>query len=185
MGICTQCRKNEATKENVLCQDCLDKRRNDRKDIIKSGICSSCFLLKQKKGSTYCENCLRKFRERRKNFKKNSLCVKCGKLPIPGSSMCEECYFKETSYRYFGTNNKWQELKNKLDAQKKCPYTGDNLIVGINTETDHIKARGSGGSRNDINNMQWVSKLANRAKWNQSEKEFLDLVKKIYIYRSL
>jgi CRISPR/Cas system Type II protein with McrA/HNH and RuvC-like nuclease domain len=92
---------------------------------------------------------------------------------------------KETAWRQLGSGSFAGELRRLFEQQNaRCPYTGELLVLGENTDLDHRVPKASGGSR-EIGNVQWVLSIVNKMKWNQTEKEFLDLVRKIHQHRSL
>ena len=71
-----------------------------------------------------------------------------------------------------------EQIKEKLIEQKyKCALTGDNLTFD-NMELDHILSPKRNGT-NDLLNVRWVTKKANRLKQDLTDKELIILMQKI------
>lgn len=184
-GICVYCRKRKANSGNTMCLECMEARRNKRKKLRDKGVCVSCEKNDSKINSTYCEACLEQHRKRRTIFEQNGLCVKCGEeRTADRNKWCDKCYLKETSARHFGSIIFWQELFELFKKNEQCPYTGEKLILGDNTVLDHIVPKSKGGT-NELHNLQWVSKIANCMKWDNTEEEFFEIILKIYNFRGL
>ncbi|MHA4750810.1 HNH endonuclease, partial [Enterococcus faecium] len=60
----------------------------------------------------------------------------------------------------------------------KCGLTGENISLDTEIELDHIIPTTRGGT-NDISNLRWVTKDANRLKQNKTDSELKELCKKI------
>lgn len=140
------------------------------------GLCVRCGK-KARTNKVHCQNCHNAYQAR------TAGCQECNstKAPLlPGVKVCEICYFKKASRRYFGNVSYWQELKNKFQEQKgHCAYSGRNLILGSNAQLDHIVPQSHGGPHS-IANLQWVDGRINKLKSYFSQTEFLTLVKEIY-----
>ena len=55
-----------------------------------------------------------------------------------------------------------------------CAISGEDLIPGANMSLDHIKPTSVYPDlKNDINNVQWVTKWVNVAKWNLDMDDFV------------
>lgn len=125
----------------------------------------------------------RKQRKSREERLSKGLCKFCNNKRLENSNQfCEKHFFENVSNQHTGTTKKWKEFKNLLKSQEYiCPYTGDELILGLNASVDHIRPQFSHPELyRDINNMQWVDIKVNVMKRNLSEEEFLDLIRKIY-----
>lgn len=69
-------------------------------------------------------------------------------------------------------------LHEMLQTALVCPYTGDKLIPGVNLHLDHkIPISRQPELALDINNLQFVSKRYNHAKYDMTDKEFLTFCK--------
>jgi len=191
-GICTSCGKERDTNFRQ-CSTCQTKSTNRVREQNKrrkqEGMCNiiSCENFKSNK-SRFCE----KHRlERLKYAKKRDLklingglCTSCAsekymncfndKFDIH-TKVCQTCYLKLLSARYFNTVDKWNELLDLLVKQNyKCPYTGDILVLAINDSIDHILPQDKYPDRKqDINNMQWITRPMNNMKHKLLEHEFL------------
>lgn len=122
----------------------------------------------------------RKTREKSRELGK---CIQCHKqYKLENNSLCEVCYFKKCSIRYFGTNKNWKTLKEKFYRQdEKCPYTNRPLILGLNASIDHIIPKAKDSSLyDDITNMEWVHIDINTMKQAFSKEYFINTVEEIY-----
>jgi len=72
-------------------------------------------------------------------------------------------------------------LKNKLvDQDYKCPYTGIDLVLGTNTELDHkFPVSRFPELAEDLDNVEWVCSIINKAKYDRTKNEFLALCEKV------
>ncbi len=59
-----------------------------------------------------------------------------------------------------------------LKQGARCPYTGEQLELGVNDSVDHIIPKARGGP-NTIENYQWVTRMANAAKDAMTHEEFI------------
>jgi len=173
------------------CQGCWQKRTERRKALFaekkQRGECITCTNLSIE-GKCHCDICLLKIRSRRKNRedkrRQDGVCVRCGKEKGGANSgMCPLCYAKETSVFHFGSVNRASELVALLKSQgSRCPYSGEELILGDNTSLDHVVPRSRGGS-DEIENLQWLYSRnvfdVNRMKWDMTDKEFRDSIIKL------
>lgn len=108
----------------------------------------------------------------------------CKSLKLKHSKLCEKCYLKQKSVQHLKTVNYWKELKEILIQQNYiCPYTGDNLILGLNTSLDHIISKKNDNSKSlDINNVQWVTFEVNMAKSHMLHQDFIIFCQKVVNY---
>lgn len=73
-----------------------------------------------------------------------------------------------------------------LKQKRKCALSDEYLYLDANPENKEVTAsldRIDSNKGYTIDNIQWVHKDINRCKWDFSEEEFLEWVKKIYDYR--
>lgn len=92
--------------------------------------------------------------------------------------------YKKTFKKYFDNYDYIDDLKNLLKSQNnKCPYTGIELIIGVNASLDHIKPIAAGG-KSETQNFQWVyyddDFNINLMKRDFSHENFLKAIKIIY-----
>ena len=156
-----------------------------RKKRKTQGNCVDCNQITS--GFTYCSVCLSKKREKRKQRKVNAIkrgiCTKCNEKTLLSLRVCEKHLLQRTSYRHFGTTKHWQKLREMFYEQGGiCDYSGEQLRLGINAELDHISPLFMGGE-NGLKNVHWVIGTINRFKGFQAEKDFLNLIKKIYEFK--
>lgn len=55
----------------------------------------------------------------------------------------------------------------------QCPYTGEDLVPGVNASLDHIVSKHRGGG-DDPTNLQWVTMLVNSMKTSMTHDEFVE-----------
>lgn len=151
--ICTQCGKKPAVPDKVLCEDC----RSDQ-------------LLRTKK-----------YRDYRTEA---GLCLTCGNSEtLPELKTCRQCYMKQTSIHHFGSVVETADLDAMFERQDgRCFYSGRVLTLGMDSSLDHTYAIATGGP-NSLENVRWVHRMVNQAKWDYNPSEFLGLVRDIYYYQ--
>jgi len=129
-----------------------------------------------------CRSCLNKKRRIDLNERrKNNICSCCKNIRLRKSEFCYEHWFKKTSQRYFGNGNYTIDLINLYEKQnRKCIYTGVNLIPNENMSLDHIiSVHDNKELYNNIKNVQWVHKDINLMKSKFSHDNFIKLCKHI------
>lgn len=111
------------------------------------------------------------------------LCYACKTPPIKGgSSWCEKHWLTQLAWRSgLRGRGSWEQLKRLLIKQnRRCPYTGIKLIIGVNASIDHINPRALYPNLvGKINNLEWVDEDVNRAKRMMSRKEFVSMCRKV------
>jgi CRISPR/Cas system Type II protein with McrA/HNH and RuvC-like nuclease domain len=161
------------------------RRREREQEKKKRGECLFCTNAVYKK-HTRCHKCLEKQCEQRKKREQRRIeageCVTCGAKSE--THKCSVCYLKNTSRFHFGSVKRYQELFELWESQSGiCPYTGNELKLGVNTTLDHILPKSRDGT-DDIENLQWVfcSEFVNvnTLKWDMTDKEFKGLIKTVY-----
>lgn len=165
---------------NAMASNYLYKREFVKKQKEK-GLCIECST--PVNGSIRCDNCNKRraeYRKRKRNeWNENGLCNQCGKETIKGKNQCEKHYLMQVSSGRLGSNKYWKELKDLLKIQNyKCALSGDKISFDDNIELDHILPTTRGGN-NDLSNVRWVTKQANRLKQNLTDIELKELCKKI------
>jgi len=144
--------------------------------------CGQCPAVVGKNGCINCNakhNTLTKLKQRR--AKSKGLCAKsCGRPLIPNAGgYCKECWFKRHATKLWGDAKKYPELIQLMESQNWiCPYTGRQLIIGINASLDHKLASDKGGI-NEISNLHFVDTRANIAKSFLTEEEFFQLCRDV------
>jgi hypothetical protein len=110
----------------------------------------------------------------------NGLCTQCRQPSLPHSkNLCEKHYFTQKSAQQLKTTSHWQDLKKMLEQQEyRCPYTGNILVLGLNTAIDHkYPKKRFPELSTDISNIQWIDKRVNLVKNDLTHQEFIDLCK--------
>lgn len=165
---------------NAMASNYLYKREFVKKQKEK-GLCIECST--PVNGSIRCDNCNSRRAEYRKNkyqeWKKSGLCCQCGNQKIVGKTICETHYLKQVSYDRLGTSKYWKDLKELIVKQDfKCALTGDAILFGDGIELDHIIPKNKGG-KDELLNVQWVTKQANGFKSDRTQSELFELCNKI------
>jgi len=202
MNLCRQCgaKKNDNLS---LCPRCRTstyesiKKLNKRKfeeNRCNIGTCKNKRLVNNRLCETHRLKELKKEKKRDLKLINNGLCTACGSEEYMNSykdksnirsKFCQTCYLKIISVRHFGTVSKWKELFNILVEQNYiCPFTGDQIILGINDSIDHIFPKGKYPEKSkDIANLRWIIRIANSMKYNLLDEEFMLLIEKIYKHK--
>jgi hypothetical protein len=137
----------------------------------------------------WCKKCvsiaskLRSKREYHRRRKAN-ICTKCNKPALQNLHSCLKHYFYDTSYNHFGTSKYWKELMDIAGKQDYiCPYSGLQLIPGVNMSLDHKRPVSRfPKQKTDLNNVQFCDMTVNQAKHAMTEDEFLAFIERIYYY---
>lgn len=160
----------------MLIKKCIKCKHIKNLDLFTSDIRSP-----DGKTST-CKHC---FKENTKIKRKNRIdlgvCTKCNKPPLQGLQNCalhhvvSLCRLKVHKARI---------LLKKLELNSKCPYLDTPLKLADNsTHLDHIfpKSRFPNLSK-EVENFEWLSKIANVAKQDMTKEEFIAFCKAIILY---
>lgn len=188
-GCCIVCGE-KAIDGKVTCFTCNNYQKKQSLKIREvrraSGFCIKCGKDKPIHPHIKCDKCLAKQNTNQRQLsvlrRENGLCVNCGEIAISGNRFCETCYLKHIASKRTGDTSRWNELKLIFESQNAlCPYSGQKLVIGKNTDLDHKIPVANSGS-NDFSNLQWVYSPINTMKWHWSETEFFDLITKVYKY---
>ena len=182
-GQCYSC-GNFAEPNRTRCSNCRAKQCG-KYDRIEQGICKRCknpSLPGVKMCQVHAEANAKRGRKTRQCRKNSGDCYLCGKgPPIQGASICEKCWLEKAAKLHLGSYSRWHELKNLFDKQNICPYTGYQLLIGVNVSIDHIIPRAKGGL-NEVDNLQYVyygDVDINWMKGKLDDSEFKSIVLKI------
>lgn len=179
-----------------LCKEFKDLNEFHNDKSFKSGKYSRCKTCKILQSGNW-----NKLNSERHNKNKNKstlnrlskgLCKGCIKERLPNhNSFCEYHYIKSLAHCHFKMstldyNNITIQLKEKLISQNYiCPYTGETLILGLNAHLEHILPVSRFPEyRYDLDNLEWVIKEVNQAKYNLTKDEFIIMCKRIISYMS-
>lgn len=135
------------------------------------------------RAQSWCKICMNKSNvsyTKKRYDKRRALgvCRSCGESTIKYSNaFCELHYILSKLKWGLGRQARKHEAEymlKKLQSQSyRCPYTGEKLILGLNTHLDHIKPRARFPKLlGDIDNLEWVSEVANHAKGQMTKEEF-------------
>jgi hypothetical protein len=158
-------------------------KRGFVKSQKEKGLCIECST--PVNGSIRCEKCNSRRAEYRKKkykeWKDNGLCCQCGKESLKNKNYCEKHYLMMTSMTNLNTSTYWLSLKELIQKQNhKCALTGDKISFDMDIDLDHIVPKYRGG-KDELSNVQWVTKQANWFKRALTEKELLGLCEKIVL----
>jgi hypothetical protein len=198
--LCYRCATPLAPDEKgIRCSLCAERMRayqqRRRSRRISTALCLDCGL---PTGSNRrkCAQCRQRdvgyARSKSEHWAKQGLCADCGKAPPLESTACanryprcEACYFRRAAKDRLGSSKVWKNLREKLIAQDyRCPYTGEQLVLGVNDSVDHKYPVARFPERaHDPNNIEWVSRPINEMKRDRTPEEFMSLIAHILSYR--
>jgi hypothetical protein len=178
MGRCYKCGGLITDTRFKMCETCRETARLRVVEKKKTG-CSKCG--KPSDGKWMCKECAEEIencrRKRTSRYLSQGLCYRCGR-PTEDSAvgqqrMCEVCYLKRKALEHTGSSKNWKMLQEILDKQeRRCPYTGESLLLGVNTSLDHIVPKSRKGA-SERANLQWVDVTVNTMKTNLTHSEFV------------
>lgn len=116
----------------------------------------------------------------RESQKKKGLCRHCKNNIIPGKTVCEKHYVADIAKKGLdkGDITTAEILLEKFHTNPICPYTGIPLILGVNAHLDHIKSKKNHPElAGDINNVEWISDVANLSKNGFDKEDFIAFCK--------
>lgn len=158
----------------------IERVRKWQQEQKLKGLCIEC---SNPANGLRCDACNKRRAENRKqkykDWKERGLCNQCGKETIKGKNQCEKHYLMTTSRTALGTQKYWKDLKNLIQKQNhKCSLTGDVISFESDIDLDHIIPKTRRG-KNELSNVRWVTRQANRLKNNLTDSELKELCKKI------
>lgn len=192
-GLCKICgEKDDRGAHNHYCTKCNEsalesyrKYKGGRREYYKylnslgnELYCLSCFRLSDN-GVTVCSECQRKNNDKIKEYKKkrkeDGTCRECGQPRFQEANTCLRHFMSESAQGNIGKSNRWTELLDLFDKQdRKCYYTGKELIVGKNASVDHkLSRKRFPNKKKDINNLVWCDVDINTYKRDQTDAEFI------------
>lgn len=174
MKTCTKCKKELSSTEF--------HKNNTKKDKL-SNVCKSCSNIATREWQAKNrEHHNKQQREQKVNRNKRGLCCHCLNKKLPTSTMCEKHWYEGVSRSHFGTTKFGTHLKEKAESQNyRCFYTDEILLPAVNMSLDHIISNHDDPSKKeDLENVQWVTKDINLIKNKLSHQPFINLCKYIY-----
>jgi hypothetical protein len=143
--------------------------------------------LKEKRRQQWHDNKEKNKAQLRKRYhdrKISGQCVNCLEMALPNLTVCLKHYFYTVSNSHFSTSKYWQHLMQIAEQQKYiCPYSGQQLIPGINMSLDHKLPKSRFPEKqNDLDNLQFCDLYVNNAKHIMTEKEFIIFIDRLYNY---
>lgn len=103
-------------------------------------------------------------------------CPKCNDEALEYSKFCEKLWFMQAAYRRRGLGKGgWEILRQIWISQnKRCPYSGEELIPGKNMHLDHKNPVSRFPEQlADPKNFEWVLDSINRHKSSMTKEELL------------
>jgi hypothetical protein len=200
-GICRWCGQRPVIEGKNYCEECLPKANEATRKHAQSrrdrGLCLDCNNETGGKTSR-CKACLARHNEetktRRAAWQAEGKCRDCGKEAVLSnrsmrsdkdrSNYCRACYFKVLAVSMLGARQHWEVLVRKLDeCGWRCPYTGEELVLGHNLSFDHIyPVSRFPERRHDVNNIEPITWKINMLKRDLTKDEFITLVRNIASY---
>lgn len=184
-GLCSECGTDRDNPDLKLCKDCRDrvKSRNSAryKKHQSEGKCYGCSAPATGK---FCPRCRSRSVEWNKNRRvqlyADGQCIQCYEnRDTPSGKLCALCVVKGSARKWLGGAKHADDLLGLLESQGRlCPYSGRELVIGLNAVVDHKNPRSRGGS-SSIDNLQWVDDEVNRAKTDMTHDEFISLCRLI------
>jgi HNH endonuclease len=161
-GECRQC-KNSARPNKILCTVCQHRNKirfkARSKECINKGLCIRCTTRKSIQEKHICEYCV-------KNHAKNK----------------SKHFFKYKATHFNGqrgTNfTAWDLWKIWKKQRGRSALTGKKLAKDDSPELDHIVPKSRGGT-DTLSNLQWLTKIENRAKHDLSINEFIEICRAV------
>lgn len=160
----------------------IERVRKWQKEQRVKGLCIEC---SNPATGLRCDSCNKRRAEYRKKkkleWKEKYLCNQCGKETIKGKNQCEKHYLMQVSTDRLGTSKYWKDLKMLIEKQGyKCSLTGDDISFEADIDLDHIIPTTRNG-KNELSNVRWVTRQANRLKNNLTDSELIELCLKIIL----
>lgn len=185
-GRCTQCLKPHVGTRKT-CEACNDSFKASYTFRKANRICQGCVTtLEPGESRGRCATCRAEVyagkKARATLLAAQGLCP-CGSKKPNDQRICETCVLKSNANRLLGSPKRWIELRALFDAQGGlCVYTGAVLEIQevrkgshwTAASLDHKVPRSRGGS-DEIENLQWVSWIVNKAKANVDEDDFIKM----------
>ncbi|MEA5534171.1 hypothetical protein [Crocosphaera sp. XPORK-15E] len=121
--------------------------------------------------------------QERKNRMSKGLCKFCTQPRLNNhAQLCEKHFIANSAqWAIKRCNNQVIEiLRQRFYKNPYCHYTGEKLVLGVNTHLDHIQSKKNNPELAlDIDNVEWVSESANLAKNGMNKDEFIQFCKLI------
>ena len=158
----------------------IERVRKWQQEQKAKGLCIECSNPTTGLRCDACNKRRAKYRKSKKlEWKEKSLCNQCGKETIKGKNQCEKHYLMQVSIDRLGTSKYWKDLKELIAKQNfKCALTGDEISFESDIDLDHIIPKSRNG-KNELSNVRWVTRQANRLKNNLTDDELKSLCLKI------
>lgn len=165
----------------------VEKDRAIAAERTAKGLCTLCEALAET-GFKLCQLCRTSRLKKLHSRTKRGLCKRCD-TPLPSiegycSTYCQECVYRVAWVRIFKRVKGYEALVQLLKSQGgKCPYTGEQLVLGLNAALDHRNpASRFPEEAKSLSNFQWIHKSVNSMKSDLTEEEFFALMKRILTY---
>jgi len=111
-------------------------------------------------------------RIREQNLKNNNRCVKHPKREAVTTGHCEECWWGFIAYKNLNSSTLRHQLRDFIEKQVLCVYSGIPLEVRSNFQLDHFIPVCRGGSKS-LDNVGGTTAAVNALKGALTHEEFL------------
>jgi hypothetical protein len=166
-GLCIEC-NNPTILGRARCGTCTSRNKK------KAGVCRDCGVVSINKSR--CDACREKLRRNYLHRAKHGQCVKCKDKATAGA-FCFKHWLGNIGSAYkMNWKNGGLALLHQLwiEQQGLCAVTGVSLVPGSNASLDHIVPVSRGGD-NSKTNLRWVLDVVNKAKWDMTDEQFVEL----------
>ena len=155
------------------------RQEQQRRKLQAAGLCTRCRKPTGTKGPR-CTVCLAHERERYHARVAQGACVICGVQAVTGT-FCFKHWLKNIgSFHGLNRSNGGLDILQQLwDEQRgHCALTARPLLPGVNASIDHIVPVSRGG-QSVKDNLRWVLTDVNRAKFDLSHDQFVELCRDV------
>lgn len=155
LGLCTTCDNAVTLGENLKCNTCSAKKKQQDKDRTQKGICHRCKNPVVILGNVRCAF----------HVVEQALVLATNK--IPSKEDTQKMLDVLNSNPYCPYTGNYLELCKNVHLDHKNPKSSHPEEI------------------DNLNNLQWISKQANMSKWNMTHEQFLDFCLKVVKHNNL
>lgn len=162
----------------ITCHREDQKYRSYKRDPIKSRLSGKLYYQRHPEKIKYKTQLTR---ERLQQRMIDGLCTACPTQSLPNERVCLFCWMMILIRTLCTRSRTKMSLPERKQLAKQllptipthCPYTSEPLTPGINLHMDHkIPLKVRPDLAFSLDNLQWVSKAYNYAKWDLTDEEF-------------
>ena len=167
--VCTRCK----VEKGLLMFDLKDIKKDRRQSRCKNCVSE---VAKERGYSLYSK----RQKDERLNRTMLGQCRVCKESALLNKRVCRKHYIVDVASKTLGvaSSSIANELLKRFASNPHCPYTGELLVLGLNAHLDHILSlKNRPDLKGDINNVEWVSEIANLSKNGFNKDEFVEFCK--------